>query len=77
VPWLTIAQVAALALVDHKTIRRMIERREMPAKCFGQVWRVNPAWLDAPYAPRARASPRPAPSGRVPRQEHSRLARDP
>jgi excisionase family DNA binding protein len=74
---LTIAEAAEWLSVDHKTVRRMVERGEIPALRVGRVWRIEPEEIRAalahrPAAPSSALRPRPRPvTG-----ELSRLARD-
>lgn len=70
---------ADLLGVEHKTIRRLIDREELPALRVGRLLRIDPADLEAlryrpassdPGAPTSRPRPRPA------RGEFSRRARE-
>ena len=45
--YLTVVECAALLAVDHKTIRRLIDRGELPALRVGRVLRIAPADLEA------------------------------
>jgi excisionase family DNA binding protein len=75
--YLSVAECADLLAVDHKTVRRLIEREELPAFRVGRVLRIDPADLEA-----LRWRPRESSSTVVPlrrRQvtgEFSRLARE-
>ena len=74
---LTVAECAALLRVDHKTVRRLIERGALPALRVGRVLRIDPADLGAlAYVPRQRevGRERLSPSGQ-PIGEFARLAR--
>ena len=73
--YLTVAECAAILAVDHKTIRRLIDREELPALRVGRRLRINPADLERlryhhPEAAAARRA-RPRPVG----GEFSRRAR--
>lgn len=61
---LSVAECAELLAVEHKTVRRLIERGELPALRVGRVLRIDPAALDAlayqPAPPGGEHSPRPA-----------------
>jgi excisionase family DNA binding protein len=74
--YLSVAEVAELLAVDHKTVRRLIESGALPALRVGRVIRVDPvelARLSYPerQGPGRVGSRRP----RDPRGEFSRLAR--
>lgn len=74
---LTVAECAALLRVDRKTVRRLIERGDLPALRVGRVLRIDPADLRVlAYAPHAREvrSER-SPGVRQPTGEFARLAR--
>ena len=43
---LTIKEVASLLQVSDKTVRRLIEREELPAMKLGAQWRIDPRDLD-------------------------------
>lgn len=45
--YLTVAECADLLAVDHKTVRRLIDRGELPALRVGRVLRIDPADLEA------------------------------
>lgn len=45
--YLSVAECAELLAVEHKTVRRLIERGELPALRVGRVLRIDPAALDA------------------------------
>jgi excisionase family DNA binding protein len=80
---LTVAECADWLHVEHKTVRRLIERGELPALRVGRVLRINPADLSRlaePTAPRPERGkvatlPRPRPR-REPRGDFARLARE-
>ena len=57
---LTVQQAAERASCHPATIRRMIQRGELPALRVGSRWRVPAASLEAGYL-QASATPRPAP----------------
>ena len=77
--YLTVNECAALLAVDHKTIRRLIERGELPALRVGRVLRIARDNLDelryrpGPSEPGSPARRRPRPVN----GEFSRRARDP
>jgi excisionase family DNA binding protein len=63
-PYLTVPEVAELLAVDQKTVRRLIERAELPALKVGRIYRIAPSAIDAlAVAPRrkptAAKQPRP------------------
>ena len=76
---LTVAECAALLAVDHKTVRRLIDRGELPVLRLGRILRIDPADLEAlryrpgPSEPGSPARRRPRPVN----GEFSRRARDP
>jgi excisionase family DNA binding protein len=83
--YLTVAECAALLSVDHKTIRRLVERGELPALRPGYALEHRPRPADRPGRPRGAAlsarpvrawEPRTAPAA-GPGGDFSRLARDP
>lgn len=63
--YLTVNECAALLAVDHKTVRRLIDRGELPALRVGRVLRIDPADLDAlryrPGEDDGKVTPRPRP----------------
>jgi excisionase family DNA binding protein len=76
--YLTVTECAAMLGVEHKTVRRLIERGELPALRVGRLLRIDPAALESlryrptrsdPAAPTSRPRPRPA------RGEFARRAR--
>ena len=75
---LTVRECADLLAVNHKTIRRLIDRQELPALKVGRVLRIDPADLEA-LRYRSRGGPGAArtPRSRPPAREFTRLARDP
>lgn len=46
-PALTTRQAAALLNVNPKTVLRLIQRGQLPARKVGRVWRISPRALDA------------------------------
>ena len=44
-PTLTVRQVAQLLQVEPRTIRRNIERGDIPAKKIGRVWRIPQSFV--------------------------------
>ncbi len=46
-PALTTRQVATLLNVNPKTVLRLIQRGQLPARKVGRVWRISPRALDA------------------------------
>ena len=76
-PYLTVNECADLLAVDHKTVRRLIDRGELPALRVGRVLRIDPADLEAlRYRPGRSESGSPAPRPRPVRGEFARRARD-
>lgn len=75
---LTVAEAAEWLAVDHKTLRRMIERGEVPALRVGRVWRIDPDELRAALRPSTAVQPerRERPRLRAVRGDFSRRARD-
>jgi excisionase family DNA binding protein len=74
--YLSVSEVAELLAVDHKVIRRAIERGELPAIRIGRLLRVDPADLEAlAYRPRPGARPARTVRPRPPRGEFAQLAR--
>lgn len=64
--YLTVAECAELLGVEHKTVRRLIDRGELPALRVGRVLRIDPADLGAlayrpAEAPPTATRPRPRP----------------
>lgn len=54
--YLTVRETADLLGVDHKTVRREIERGRLPALRVGRVLRINRAELDERLAYQSRTS---------------------
>ena len=76
-PYLSVAECAALLAVDHKTIRRLIDRGQLPALRVGRVLRIDPADLEAlRYRPGPSEPSSPTLRPRPVRRDFSRLARD-
>jgi excisionase family DNA binding protein len=75
--YLSVDECAALLAVDHKTIRRLIEREKLPALKVGRLWRINPADLERLryHAPEAAAARRRRRRPRPTRGEFARRAR--
>jgi excisionase family DNA binding protein len=78
-PFLSVNECAAMLGVEHKCVRRLIDRGELPAYRVGRLLRIDPAALELlryrpansdPGAPTSRPRPRPA------RGEFSRRARE-
>jgi excisionase family DNA binding protein len=63
--YLTIAECADLLAVEHKTVRRLIDRGELPALRVGRLLRIDPDDLEAlryrPERVERAACPRPRP----------------
>lgn len=65
--YLSVAECAELLAVEHKTVRRLIDRGELPALRVGRLLRIDPADLGAlayrpaGAPPTATARPRPRP----------------
>ena len=78
--YLTVDECAALLRVEHKTVRRLIERGTLPALRVGRVLRINPADLSRlaePSRPTRDATPLPrARRRRGPRGDFARMARE-
>jgi excisionase family DNA binding protein len=76
-PYLTVAECAALLAVDHKTVRRLIERGELPALRVGRALRISPDDLSALayQPPEGRSTLAPA-RPRQPRGRFAQLARE-
>jgi len=55
-PLLKVQEVATRCQVDALTVRRWIDRGELPAYKIGREWRVEPASLDAFLAARRTAA---------------------
>jgi excisionase family DNA binding protein len=67
-PRLGVEEVAAILSVDHKTVRALIERGELPAKRVGRLLRIDPADLDRMVVtPTGESSAKPRPAGRYAR----------
>jgi excisionase family DNA binding protein len=75
---LTVQECADRLAVDHKTMRRLIDRGELPALRVGRVLRIDPDDLEAlRYRPRGGPGAARTPRSRPPAREFARLARDP
>lgn len=55
-PLLKVADVATRCQVDALTVRRWIDRGELPAYKIGREWRIEPAAVDAFLAARQTAA---------------------
>lgn len=75
--YLSVNESAALLAVEHKTVRRLIDRGELPALRVGRVLRIDPADLEAlRYRPRGSDPDRPTGTRpRLPVGEYSRRSR--